>query len=58
MAHSPHRSWRGCPMCKPFKRRGVGRASSWSGKDPARVNRRLGRNRRGKRRDIPADQQP
>ena len=20
MAHSPHKNWRGCPMCKPHKR--------------------------------------
>lgn len=57
MAHSPHRSWRGCAMCKPNKRRGAGRATrEGAGQDPARVNRKLGRNRRGKRHDIPEDQ--
>jgi hypothetical protein len=36
--HHPSRSWRGCAMCKPHKRRGAGRAS----KDPAAVKRQLG----------------
>jgi hypothetical protein len=23
MAHSPHRTWKGCPHCKPHKRHGA-----------------------------------
>ena len=57
MAHSPHRRRKGCGLCKPWKIRGLGRAShEAAGRDPARVNRKLGRNRRGKRHDIPEDQ--
>jgi len=44
--HHPSRSWRGCAMCKPNKRRGVGRAA----KDPVAVKRRIGRTRRYSRR--------
>lgn len=47
MAHSPHRSWRGCPLCKPQKRRGQGRAY----RDPWRVVRQYGRKRRYRRGD-------
>lgn len=56
MAHSPHRRRKGCGLCKPWKVRGLGRATREGGRDPARVNRALGRNRRGRRHDIPADQ--
>jgi hypothetical protein len=38
----PSRSWRGCAMCKPHKRRGAGRAA----KDPVATRRRLGYTRR------------
>lgn len=44
--HHPSRSWRGCAMCKPHKRRGVGR----SVKDPVATRRRLGYARRYSRR--------
>ena len=27
MAHSPHRRRKGCGLCKPWKHRGLGRAS-------------------------------
>jgi hypothetical protein len=27
MAHSPHRTWKGCPLCKPHKRHGAGAAA-------------------------------
>ena len=57
MAHSPHRRRKGCGLCKPWKIRGLGRATREGGQDPARVNRALGRNRRGRRHDIPEDQQ-
>ncbi len=49
--HHPPRSWRGCPMCKPHKRRGAGRAT----KDPVQVRRRLGCARRYSRRDAGRD---
>lgn len=50
MAHSPHKSYRGCAMCKPWKRRGAGRAV----KEPVAVLRRLGKRRRLSRRDLGA----
>lgn len=40
--HHPGRSWRGCAMCKPHKRRGAGRAA----KEPVAVLRKLGKRRR------------
>jgi hypothetical protein len=40
--HHPSRSWRGCAMCKPHKRRGTGRPA----KDPVAVKRRIGYARR------------
>lgn len=47
MAHSPHRSYRGCAMCKPWKRRGVGQASRYGeGRMPPREMRKLGKTRR------------
>lgn len=46
--HHPSRSWRGCPLCKPHKRRGLGRAI----KDPVSTRRRLGYVRRYSRRTI------
>lgn len=49
--HHPSRSWRGCTLCKPHKRRGLGRAA----KDPVAVQRRLGRVRRYSRRSLGGD---
>lgn len=49
--HHPSRSWRGCAMCKPHKRRGYGRAV----KDPVAVKRRLGLKRRYSRRTVGTD---
>lgn len=49
--HHPSRSWRGCAMCKPHKRRGAGRPA----KDPVSVHRRLGRSRRYSRRSLGCD---
>lgn len=46
--HHPSRSWRGCAMCKPHKRRGAGRAV----KDPVAVQRRLGNVRRYSRHSV------
>ena len=43
--HHPSRSWRGCVMCKPHKRRGAGCRT----KDPVAVQRRLGVTRRHSR---------
>lgn len=45
--HHPSRSWRGCPQCKTYKRRGAGRPV----KDPAAVKRQLGTTRRYNRHD-------
>jgi hypothetical protein len=52
MAHSPHRRWRGCQLCKPHKFKDHGRAV----RDPFAVRRKLGKKRRAGRHDIPADQ--
>ena len=52
MAHSPHRRWKGCQMCKNHKFRDHGRAV----RDPWTVLRKLGRRRRAGRHDIPDDQ--
>ena len=49
--HHPSRSWRGCALCKPHKRRGAGRAT----KDPVATRRRLGRSRRYSRRSLGGD---
>jgi hypothetical protein len=46
--HHPSRSWRGCAMCKPHKRRGASRAV----KDPIAVVRKLGTRKRLTRRDF------
>ncbi|MBS9536155.1 hypothetical protein KIH27_21455 [Mycobacterium sp. M1] len=46
--HHPSRTWRGCAMCKPHKRRGAGRAT----KDPVATRRRLGHTRRYSRRSL------
>jgi hypothetical protein len=52
MAHSPHRRWKGCQLCKPQKFRDLGRAR----RDPFAVRRKLGTRRRAGRHDVPADQ--
>lgn len=44
----PSRSWRGCAMCKPHKRRGAGRAT----KEPVAVLRKIGEQRRVRRGDF------
>ncbi|SDZ02376.1 hypothetical protein SAMN05216554_1987 [Herbiconiux ginsengi] len=48
MAHSPHRRWRGCALCKPHKIRGAGASS----RTPPSVLRKVGRKRRWNRNDI------
>ena len=48
MANSPHRRWKGCPVCKPNKFRGHGRAR----RDPWAVRRQLGTKRRAGRHDV------
>lgn len=48
MAHSPHRRWRGCRVCKPYKIRGAGRAY----KEPMPLMRKLGKRRRITRHDL------
>lgn len=52
MAHSPHRRWKGCPVCKPSKTRGRGRAV----RDPWPVARKLGRKRRYGRNWTPGEE--
>lgn len=52
MAHSSHRRWRGCPLCKDHKFKDHGRAV----REPWPVLRKLGTKRRVKRNQIPADQ--
>jgi len=47
-SHHPSRTWRGCAMCKPNKRRGAGRAV----KDPVAVLRQLGKRKRLRRNDL------
>lgn len=49
--HHPSRSWRGCAMCKPHKRRGASR----SAKDPVAVKRRIGYVRRYVRHTVARD---
>ncbi|MFC9786980.1 hypothetical protein [Rhodococcus sp. NPDC127528] len=44
----PSRTWRGCALCKPHKRRGQGRAR----REPVAVVRQLGKSRRLSRRDL------
>lgn len=48
MAHSPHKNWKGCRVCKPHKMRGRGRAF----RDPWPVLRKLGMKRRVTRNDL------
>lgn len=52
MAHSPHRRWKGCQMCKWHKFKDHGRAL----RDPISFRRLLGTKRRAGRHDIPTDQ--
>lgn len=52
MAHSTHRRWRGCQLCKPHKFKDLGRAE----RDPWPVRRKLGSKRRAGRHDVPDDQ--
>ena len=47
-AQHPSRSWRGCAICKPHKRRGQGR----SNREPVAVLRALGKRRRVRRGDL------
>ncbi|MCU6482667.1 hypothetical protein [Arthrobacter sp. A2-55] len=46
MAHSPHRRYRGCTICRPHQWHGQGRPA----KSPWAVNRKIGRKRRWGRR--------
>ncbi|HEY3503802.1 MAG TPA: hypothetical protein VGN37_13585 [Actinocatenispora sp.] len=45
MAHSPHRRWKGCRLCKPHKHRGHGDGV----RAPWRVMRQVGVKRRWNR---------
>ncbi|MET8129021.1 hypothetical protein ABZV67_26705 [Streptomyces sp. NPDC005065] len=53
MAHSPHRRWKGCRICRPHQIRGVGRAA----REPWPVLRQIGKSRRLTRRDLGDQQQ-
>lgn len=48
MAHSPHRRWKGCPVCKPAKFKDDGRAH----REPWPVLKQIGKKRRIKRGDL------
>lgn len=48
MAHSPHRRWKGCRLCKPSKHRGHGDAA----RAPWAVVRQVGRRRRWNRHQV------
>jgi hypothetical protein len=46
MAHSPHRQYKGCQLCKPHRR------DSRAARDPWPVLRKLGKRRRLGRNDL------
>jgi hypothetical protein len=48
MAHSPHRRWKGCQLCKPYKFRDLGQAE----RKPWSELRKLGKRRRVARHDL------
>jgi hypothetical protein len=48
MAHSPHRRWKGCPVCKPVKFKDAGRAV----REPWPVLKKIGKKRRVRRGDL------
>ena len=48
MAHSPHRRWKGCQLCKPYKFKDLGQAARM----PWSVKRQLGKKRRMTRGDL------
>jgi hypothetical protein len=48
MAHSPHRRWKGCQLCKPNKHRGAGQAA----RQPVATLRKVGKARRVTRHDL------
>ncbi len=48
MAHSPHRRWKGCPMCKDYKFRDLGQAR----RKPIGELRKIGKKRRVSRGDL------
>lgn len=52
MAHSPHRRWKGCAMCKAHKHRGNGDAA----RTPHSALKRIGRKCRWGRHDIEGDE--
>lgn len=47
-AHSPHKRWKGCQLCKPSKFKDNGRAA----RDPFRYLRFVGKKRRVSRHDL------
>jgi hypothetical protein len=48
MAHSPHRRWKGCQLCKPYKHRDAGQ----SHRQPVSTLRKVGKARRVTRHDL------
>jgi hypothetical protein len=48
VAHSPHRQWKGCPLCKPNK----DRRRSDADRAPWQTLRKTGKLRRYSRRDL------
>lgn len=48
MAHSTHRRWKGCQLCKPQKFRDLGQAK----RKPVGELRRIGKRRRVSRHDL------
>ena len=48
MAHSPHRRWKGCALCKPRKHKGCGDAA----RTPFRELRKIGKKRRYSRHQV------
>lgn len=51
MAHSSHRQWKGCRVCKPWKHRGNGDAA----RTPFRELRKVGQLKRINRHDVSTD---
>lgn len=48
MAHSPHKNWKGCQLCKPHKHRAHGRRE----REPFAVRRKIGKARHISRHDL------
>lgn len=51
MPTSPHKPWKGCMLCKPYKHKANGQAV----RQPWAVLRQAGKSRRVKRKEVPRD---